>query len=140
MHAYLLKGVCDFTFKSLALWEFLFVSFFFQMTFVNGGNGIGVHCRTERECLDCVIYGRYFVLRDIRYPVKHCFRSSVSWLSLFFSNYHHLPFNLSSAICGIQFLFFFLLDFCFPCSYLVHATRPLFMIIHLCPFEFPISQ
>ena len=118
---------------------FLFL-FFFSNDFCEWGDGIGVHCRTERECLDCVLIWQVFCSPEHSLP-------SPALLSLFsvlafFIFLQLSPFTIQLIISNlwhsVSFSYFF--DFCSPCSYLVHTTRPLFMIIHLCPFEFPISQ
>ena len=125
LHAYLLKGVCDFTFKSLALWEFLFlfvVFFPFQMSFVNGDR-IGVHCRTEQEWeqRQCVDLWRWSEWEFTAQSIEDCFAFRCLG---FFSNYHHL----STYHQSVAFGFSCLLSFVISSSY----DKTLVLIIYLC--------
>lgn len=113
LHAYLLKGVCDFTFKSLALWEFLclfvvFFSSFFSLSkcllWMRGQDrgALRDRARVRTEAVRGLVMVSMIWLMGvgIHCPVNRALlRFSVSWLFIFLQ----LPSFINlSPICGIR--------------------------------------
>lgn len=105
--------------------SFCFFLFSFSNDFCEWEVMIGVHCRTERQCLDCVLIWQVFCSSGHSLP-SQALLSLFSVLGfLYFSpsiTIYHLTY-LQSVAFGFFFLLSYFLAFCSPCSYdkaLVH--------------------
>ena len=127
LHAYLLKGVCDFTFKSLALWEFL--CFFFNF-FPNDCEW--VRCRTGREWEQRLVLGHWYGVLN-----QSITASLLSVLAFYFFFLQLSPF-IKLSICGIHVLLLFC--FTWPLLSLFISSSYETLCDNLCIFQFQFSQ